>query len=94
MTKVFFYFFYFTGLCRTLNFVLSEKNFALMNHLIKSIAVRDEHDCARSCFATPGCMSINYEYIMTRMKTCELNNSTKEIDYKSFVEKLGFVYFG
>ena len=77
---------------KTVASFLTEKDFALANNLIKNVTVRDEHDCTRFCFSDPGCLSFNYEYAATRMKTCELNNSTNELDYESFVNKPGFVY--
>ena len=73
---------------------LFDKDKVLVDHVIDTVMVSSVEECSRKCFSTRNCVSINFEYLAQNMKTCEVNNSTKEVAEESFVKRHGFVYYG
>ena len=73
---------------------LEDSDKALENHVILTRTVSDVSLCACSCFANNNCASFNFEYLAQGKKSCELNNSTKELSEASFVKRIGFLYYG
>ena len=67
---------------------------ALAHHVIRTQLVSSVNECTRMCFDTFCCVSFNFEYAASGMKTCELNKSTKGRIESFFVTKVGFVFYG
>ena len=69
------------------------ENKALINHVIKSDRVGNEHMCRIKCYMEPNCVSYNYGPLNDESFLCELNDkshlqvSSNELDARG-----GFIY--
>jgi len=78
-----------------------EKDFALLNHMIKEIRTSSEIACALFCSRDPKCESFNFKCIAddskivntTALPNCQLNAAKHVKQPNDFFPKKGYCYF-
>ena len=58
----------------------------MKNHVIRRAEVSSEGSCRLMCYMEPNCVSINLGHLETGKHKCELNNTTAENQFASFLQ--------
>ena len=79
--------------CRIMNFNPHTKDKVLVNHMIRSMNLRNKDMCEIRCYQEPNCVSYNYGPMQTGTPRCELNNRTYlQVSSDDFITREGYTY--
>ncbi|XP_067039620.1 fibrinogen C domain-containing protein 1-B-like [Acropora muricata] len=76
----------------------TQQDHTLLGQVIETVNVTDEFECHRKCIQNNTCKSFNVHppksNPMKNLKTCEINNQTRQTKPKQYKRKIGSSYHG